>query len=65
MLIIDQQQKFDELCNSLIKENLIFLDTEFCRRNSYYPKLSLLQIPNYILIFIYFLLIIILLFVIF
>jgi len=47
MFIIDKQEQFEELCCNLKKEPIIFMDTEFCRRHSYYAKLSLIQIGTH------------------
>ncbi|GAB4164303.1 MAG: ribonuclease D [Rickettsiaceae bacterium] len=46
MRIIDNQEQFDRLCVDLPKEPIIFMDTEFCRRRTYYAKLSLVQIAT-------------------
>ncbi len=44
MQIIDNQTEFEELCQKLQAENIIYIDTEFCRRRTYHAQLSLLQI---------------------
>lgn len=46
MRIIDNQKEFDQLCLDLEKESIIFMDTEFCRRKTYYAILSIIQIAT-------------------
>ena len=46
MRIIDNQKEFDQLCLDLDKESIIFMDTEFCRRRTYYAILSIIQIAT-------------------
>jgi ribonuclease D len=46
MNIIEEQKEFDMLCEDLSKESVIFMDTEFCRRKTYYAKLSIIQIAT-------------------
>lgn len=46
MRIIDNQKEFDQLCSDLEKESIIFMDTEFCRRKTYYAILSIIQIAT-------------------
>ena len=43
---IDQQVDFDELCKALSGEAQLAVDTEFIRRNTYYPILALVQIAS-------------------
>ena len=46
MRIISDQKEFEVLCGELVHEPIIFMDTEFCRRRTYYAKLSLVQIAT-------------------
>jgi ribonuclease D len=46
MRIISDQKEFEVLCGELAHESIIFMDTEFCRRRTYYAKLSLVQIAT-------------------
>ena len=46
MQIIDNQKKFDEICKKLANEPVIYMDTEFYRRKTYYAKLCLVQIAS-------------------
>jgi len=43
-IYIKSQDKLDELVKLLRKQKIIFLDTEFTRRTTYYPILSIIQI---------------------
>ena len=45
-LFVDSYSKFDEVLNELSLETVIGIDTEFDWRNTYYPKLSLIQIST-------------------
>lgn len=45
-MLIDSREKLDFLCSKLEQQKLIALDTEFVRRTTYYPKLSLIQIAD-------------------
>lgn len=47
MHIINTQKEFDELCTKLLSEKVVCIDTEFCRRNTYYAVLSLIQIATF------------------
>lgn len=42
--LIDSQKELDNFIRSFDPKNIIALDTEFVRRNTYYAKLSLIQI---------------------
>lgn len=44
--IVDTDDKFDEILYELSFENIIGIDTEFDWRNTYYPKLALIQIST-------------------
>lgn len=45
MIIIDNQAKFDSVCEQICKESsMISVDTEFERRSTYFAKLSIIQI---------------------
>ena len=46
MRIISDQKEFEVLCGELAHEPILFMDTEFCRRRTYYAKLSLVQIAT-------------------
>ena len=46
MRIIDNQEDFNTLCLSLAGESIIFMDTEFYRRKTYFAKLCLIQIAT-------------------
>lgn len=41
---IDTQADFERLCDELAKQSMLAMDTEFVRRNTYYPILALIQI---------------------
>ena len=42
----DNQKKVKEFCETCMKETFISVDTEFLRTNTYFPKLSLIQIST-------------------
>tara|TARA_B100000989_G_scaffold148979_1_gene111076 strand:+ start:33197 stop:34045 length:849 start_codon:yes stop_codon:yes gene_type:complete len=44
--LIDTDKKLQEILQELINENCLGIDTEFDWRNTYYPKLSLIQIAT-------------------
>lgn len=46
MRVIDNQEQFDKFCDTLSQEKILFMDTEFHRRRTYYAKLSLVQIAT-------------------
>jgi ribonuclease D len=46
MQLIDTQEKFNNACKKLLDESIIFVDTEFHRRRTYYAKLSIVQIAT-------------------
>jgi len=46
IFFIDSYSEFEKVLNELSKEKIIGVDTEFDWRNTYYPKLSLLQIST-------------------
>lgn len=46
MQLIDNQEKFDEICVKLRDKKVIFMDTEFYRRRTYFAKLSLVQVAT-------------------
>ncbi len=46
MQIIDNQKNFDEICKKLANKPVIYIDTEFDRRKTYYAKLCLVQIAS-------------------
>lgn len=46
MRIIANQKEFEVICGELALESVIFMDTEFYRRRTYYAKLSLVQIAT-------------------
>ena len=46
IFFIDSHSEFEKVLNELSKEKIIGIDTEFDWRNTYYPKLSLLQIST-------------------
>ena len=46
IFFVDSETKFDEILEELSLEKIIGIDTEFDWRNTYYPKLSLLQIST-------------------
>ena len=46
VFFVDSETKFSEILEELSLEKIIGIDTEFDWRNTYYPKLSLLQIST-------------------
>ncbi|MCP5369503.1 MAG: ribonuclease D [Rickettsiaceae bacterium] len=46
MILIDNQEEFEKVCNQLSEEKVICIDTEFCRRRTYYAVLSLIQLST-------------------
>ena len=44
MFLVKTTKDFSDICQKLQQEKILFLDTEFYRRTSYYAKLSLIQI---------------------
>lgn len=44
--LIDSQAQLDEVCEQLAAKNIIALDTEFMRTDTYYPKLCLIQLAT-------------------
>lgn len=46
MRIIDNQKDFDETCKNLLDQKVLFMDTEFHRKRTYYAKLSIIQIAS-------------------
>ena len=44
MQIIDNQKDFDKICKKLQDQQVLFMDTEFYRRRTYYARLSIVQI---------------------
>ena len=46
MNLIDNQKEFDEVCKKLVQEPIIFVDTEFLRKDTYYAKLCIIQIAT-------------------
>lgn len=46
MIIITNQQELDELCLKLGEEKILYMDTEFQRRRTYYAILSIVQIST-------------------
>ena len=46
IIYIDNESAFDEIINKLTLEKIIGIDTEFDWRNTYYPKLCLIQIST-------------------
>ena len=45
-MFIDSESKFDEVVDELQLKKIIAIDTEFDWRNTYFPKLSLIQIST-------------------
>lgn len=45
-ILIEDLQSLHELCNQLITEPLLAIDTEFFRETTYYPHLGLIQIAG-------------------
>jgi len=46
MQVVSTQEDFDKICEELSKEKILFIDTEFCRRRTYYAILSVIQIAS-------------------
>lgn len=46
MLIVENNQTLENLCQELNKEDFITVDLEFLREKSYYAKLCLIQVAN-------------------
>ena len=46
MILIDCQLELDKFCRAISEEKIISIDTEFERSNTYYAKLSLIQIVS-------------------
>lgn len=46
MQLIDSQKQFDEIIEIFTNEPVLFIDTEFHRRDTYYAKLCLIQIST-------------------
>jgi ribonuclease D len=46
MQLIDTQEEFNNICENLKSEAIIYMDTEFYRRRTYYAKLSIVQIAT-------------------
>jgi ribonuclease D len=46
MKIIDNQKDFDAACEKLLCQDALFMDTEFHRRQTYYARLSIVQIAS-------------------
>lgn len=46
MYLITSQEDFNKLIFSLAKENVLYMDTEFYRRDTYFAKLCLVQIAT-------------------
>ena len=44
--IIRDNSTLKKFCNKCIKENVLAIDTEFVRENTYYPVLCLVQIAS-------------------
>ncbi|HJK87512.1 MAG TPA: ribonuclease D, partial [Candidatus Megaira endosymbiont of Hartmannula sinica] len=44
IIIIKTEEHIDRLVTSLISQKVVFIDTEFFYKNTYYPKLSTIQI---------------------
>lgn len=44
--IIDDQDNFNKVCEKFLKEDLLFMDTEFHRMTTYFPELCLIQITD-------------------
>ncbi len=47
MIFINKQSKLKEICQDLSKEKILYMDTEFDRRNTYYAILSIVQISTH------------------
>jgi ribonuclease D len=48
MILISNQSEFNKICEVLSNERILYMDTEFHRRKTYYAILSIIQIstPN-------------------
>lgn len=46
MLFINTQKLLNEFCSKLLNSNIVSIDTEFERRNTYYAILSIIQIKS-------------------
>ena len=46
MKLIDTQEEFNIFCKKLKNQSIIFMDTEFHRRKTYFAKLSIVQIAT-------------------
>lgn len=46
MKFINNQEDFNKICKMLYQEPVLFMDTEFYRRTTYYAKLSIIQIGS-------------------
>ena len=46
MIFINTQSDFDKICEDLSHEKILYMDTEFHRRNTYYAILSIIQISS-------------------
>lgn len=46
MIFINNQSDLDEVCNILKNQKNLYMDTEFCRRKTYYAVLSIVQIST-------------------
>lgn len=46
MKLINNQEDFNKICHMLMLERVIFVDTEFHRRQTYFAKLSIIQIAT-------------------
>jgi ribonuclease D len=46
MKLINNQEDFNKICHMLMQEPIIFVDTEFYRRQTYFAKLSIIQIAT-------------------
>jgi ribonuclease D len=46
MQLIDTQEEFNNVCEKLKDEAIIYVDTEFYRRRTYYAKLSIVQVAT-------------------
>lgn len=47
MILINNQSDFDKICEDLSHEKILYMDTEFHRRKTYYAILSIIQISSY------------------
>lgn len=46
MIFINTQSLLNDVCSSLKNQNILYMDTEFCRRKTYYAILSIVQIST-------------------